>query len=156
VVYTNEAFMGTKRSCRTILQTLPDDKSLRSPNTMPDYIPRTDGDFDHWFSNFVDYALQNCVQLGLGEGEIAELLDIRSRWEMALSKHRAAREAARLATREKEKQRTAGEQTIRKHVRVIQARPATTNEQRRSLGITAKSDEQNREYILSTVHPHGY
>jgi hypothetical protein len=108
---------------------------------MPDYIPRTDGDFDHWFSNFVNYALQNCVQLGLGESEIAELLDVRSRWEMALSKHRAAREAARLATEDKEKKRSAGEQTIRKYVRVIQARPATINEQRRSLGITLKPEE---------------
>jgi hypothetical protein len=123
---------------------------------MADYLPRTDGDFDQWFSNFVDYALKHCAQLGLGENEIAELLEACSRWGLALTRHREAREAARLATENKELQRSSGEQVIRKYVRVIQARPATTNEQRRGLGITAKPDEQSREYLLPAIHPHSY
>jgi hypothetical protein len=121
---------------------------------MPDYLPRPDNVFDRWVADFIDYSAKHRKELGLSEGEIAELQKARNAWSEAFSKHQAAQEASRLATEDKERKRTAGERVIRKYVRVIQARPATTNEQRKELGITLKPDEpENSEMTRSTGPP---
>ncbi len=107
---------------------------------MPDFLPRTDAEFERWFDRFIEYSGAHCGELGLSGAEIAELRAMRNAWEAAFGRHQAAQEAARNATVMKEMTRVASEQAIRKYVRVIQARPATTNEQRRGMGITVKPD----------------
>lgn len=117
---------------------------------MPDYLPRPDSVFDRWVADFIGYSTMHRSELGLTDSEAAELQNARNAWKKAFARHQAAQEAARLATEDKEKKRTAVEQAIRKYVRIIQARPATTNQQRRELGITLKPDEPEEE---KKVHP---
>jgi len=112
---------------------------------MPDYLPRPDSVFDRWVADFIEYSTQHRSELGLTDSEAAELQKARNAWSQAFARHQSAQEAARLATEDKEQKRAAVEQAIRKYVRVIQARPATTNEQRRGLGITPKQDEPPQE-----------
>ncbi len=108
---------------------------------MPDYLPRPDSLFDRWVADFTEYSAKHRSELGLTESEVAELQKARNAWSQAFARHQSAQEAARLATDDKEQKRVAVEQTIRKYVRVIQARPSTTNEQRRGMGISLKPDE---------------
>jgi hypothetical protein len=109
---------------------------------MPDYLPRPDNAFDRWVADFTAYSMKHRAELGLSEGEITELQKARNAWSEAFARHKTAQEAARQATGIKEEKRAAVEQAIRKYVRVIQARPATTNRQRRELGITPKPEDQ--------------
>ena len=122
---------------------------------MPDYLPRTDTEFDRWFEGFVEYSMTHGDDLGLTVAEIAELQAVRSAWDAAYARNQAAREAAREATVMKEMPRVAGEQAIRKYVRIIQARPATTNTQRRGLGITVRPDEPRSGGIPPSSAPPG-
>jgi hypothetical protein len=108
---------------------------------MPDYLPRPDSVFDRWVADFIEYSTKHRSELGLTDSEAAELQKARNAWSQAFARHQAAQEAARLATEDKEQKRAAVQQAIRKYVRVIQARPATTNQQRRGLGISLKPDE---------------
>jgi hypothetical protein len=109
-------------------------------NTMPDYLPRTDAEFDRWFERFIEYSGTHGGELGLSGAEIAELRAMRNAWGASFARHQAAQETARNATVMKEMTRVASEQVLRKYVRVIQARPSTTNDQRRGMGITVKPD----------------
>jgi len=108
---------------------------------MPDYLPRSDNIFDEWFRNFLAGVKRQGSKLGLTDDEIGEIGMIQRSWSDALDRHRAARQAAREAAACKKTARQAGDQTIRKYVRMIQARPATTNRQRRELKIAAQKDE---------------
>lgn len=122
---------------------------------MPDYLPRPDSVFDRWVADFIEYSTKYRSELGLTDGEAAELQKARKAWSQAFARHQLAQEAARLATEDKENKRTAVEQVIRKYVRVIQARPATTNKQRRELGITLKPDEPENSEMIGTSAPPG-
>jgi len=118
---------------------------------MPDYLPRPDSVFDRWVADFIEYSTKHRSELGLTDSEAAELQKARKAWSQAFARHQLAQEAARLATEDKEQKRAAVEQAIRKYVRVIQARPATTNEQRRGLGISLKPDETPQETSVSAA-----
>lgn len=118
---------------------------------MPDYLPRPDSVFDRWVADFIEYSDKHRSELGLTEGEAAELKEARNSWNQAFAKHKLAQEAARLATEDKENKRAAVEQVIRKYVRVIQARPATTNQQRRGLGISLKPDQMEESTMSGAV-----
>jgi hypothetical protein len=109
---------------------------------MPDYLPRSDDDFDEWFENFLACVKRQGPQLGLTENDLEEIGSIQRSWSQAVDRHRAARQTARDAAACKKKARQAGERTIRKYVRMIQARPATTNQQRRGLGISLKPEDR--------------
>jgi hypothetical protein len=117
---------------------------------MPDYLPRPDNAFDRWVADFIEYSTNHRSALGLTDIEAAELQKARNAWSQAFARHQSAREAARLATVDKEQKRAAVEQAIRKYVRVIQARPATTNQQRRGLGITLMPDEPENSIMNGT------
>jgi hypothetical protein len=114
---------------------------------MPDYLPRPDSVFDRWVADFIEYSAKHRSELGLTDSEAAELQKARNAWSQAFARHQSAQEASRLATEDKEQKRAAVEQAIRKYVRVIQARPATTNAQRRGLGISLKLDEQRESGV---------
>ncbi|MDQ7799617.1 MAG: hypothetical protein RDU76_11860 [Candidatus Edwardsbacteria bacterium] len=114
---------------------------------MPDYLPRPDSVFDRWVADFIEYSTKHRSELGLTDGEAAELQKARNSWNQAFARHKLAQEAARLATEDKENKRAAVEQVIRKYVRVIQARPATTNKQRRGLGISLKPEEAEESAV---------
>jgi len=129
---------------------------------MPDYLPRPDSVFDSWVADFIEYATSHSTELGLTDREAAELQKARKAWSQAFGRHQLAKETARLATDDKEQKRAEVEQAIRKYVRVIQARPATTNQQRRELGISLKSEEQQETpaagtaMIISEINLAGY
>lgn len=118
---------------------------------MPDYLPRPDSVFDRWVADFIEYSIKHRSELGLTDGEATELQKASNAWSQAFARHQSAQEAARLATEDKEEKRAAAEQAVRKYVRVIQARPATTNQQRRGLGITVKPDEPPKEGVRPAI-----
>lgn len=120
---------------------------------MPDYLPRPDSVFDRWVADFIEYSTTHRSALGLTDSEAAELQKARNAWSQAFARHQSAQEAARLTTEDKEQKRAAVEQAIRKYVRVIQARPSTTNEQRRGLGISLKPDEPQESGVSGAAMP---
>jgi len=122
---------------------------------MPDYMPRPDNAFDRWVADFIEYSTKHRSELGLTDSEAAELQKARNAWTQAFARHQSVQEAARLATEDKEQKRAEAEQAIRKYVRVIQARPATNNKQRRGLGITLKSDEPKNSEMTGASAPPG-
>ena len=101
-----------------------------------DYIPRIDGDFDGWQQNFVTYAADHYVELGLESNVVTLLLVARANWELVHGKHVAARAAAVAARQAKDEGRAGYDKLIREVVRRIQAFAKTTDAQRGSLGIT--------------------
>lgn len=124
---------------------------------MPDYIPRTDSEFDKWFVNFLEFIKGNSGVLGLAKPEVDELKSTHKIWESSLLEHHLAQASARKATEAKEKQRVYSTRVIRKYVRIIQARPATTNLQRRALGITLKPEEtENDQNVPAASSGGGY
>jgi hypothetical protein len=137
VSYTSLWFKGTDCLFPGIEKLRKNGKTLK----MPDYIPRTDSDFDKWFAKFLDYIIKNSEKIGLSKHEVTELKASHAIWEESLLQHHLAQASARKATETKERQRKSSVKAIRKYVRIMQARPATTNEQRRALGITLKPDE---------------
>jgi len=122
---------------------------------MPDYLPRTDSEYDRWFVSFLEYIFKNSTNLGLLKHEVAELKAVHKIWEESLLEHHLAQASARKATEAKEKQRGYSSRVIRKYVRIIQARPATTNEQRRALGITLKPEESDQKETIPAAASSG-
>ncbi|MDO9068147.1 MAG: hypothetical protein Q7W05_06800, partial [Deltaproteobacteria bacterium] len=72
---------------------------------MPDYLPRPDSMFDRWVADFIEYSTKHRSELGLTDGEAAELQKARNSWDQAFARHKLAQEAARLATEDKENKR---------------------------------------------------
>ena len=105
---------------------------------MPDYIPKPDAEFEEWFAGFLAYCVAHKVELGLSDADILEIQVAKVTWSVAYSQHLAAQNAAEGATETKEEKRDAGEATIRKFVKIIQARPGVSDANREGLGITVR------------------
>jgi len=105
---------------------------------VPDYIPKPDAEFEEWFAGFLAYCVAHKVELGLSDADILEIQVAKVTWSVAYSQHLAAQNAAEGATETKEEKRDAGEATIRKFVKIIQARPGVSDANREGLGITVR------------------
>ena len=105
---------------------------------MPDYLPAPDAEFEEWFAGFLAYCVAHKVELGLSDADILEIQVAKVTWSVAYSQHLAAQNAAEGATETKEEKRDAGEATIRKFVKIIQARPGVSDANREGLGITVR------------------
>ncbi len=92
-----------------------------------DYIPRPDGDFDAWQTNFVSYASANAVALGLDPlVDIPPLTTVQAIWVADLPANTTA-QAARQA---KDDTRDSFEAVIRPLVARLQASPDVDNLER--------------------------
>jgi hypothetical protein len=104
---------------------------------MPDYIPRTDGEFDSWQTNFVTYASANAVALGLDPlVDIPPLTNAQTTWATDFPAHTTAQAAAQSARQAKDAARTTFEGVIRPLVARLQASPEVDDTERQALGIT--------------------
>lgn len=103
-----------------------------------DYIPRADGEFDSWQLNFLTYLAAHGFSLGIGAADIILLQQAQADWTAGYEGlQRLEAERAAMAA-EKARARKAYTDRIRSAAQRIQARPQTTNEDRKSLGIRVR------------------
>ena len=113
-----------------------------------DYIPRPDGDFDAWQTNFVDYAVANAIALGLDPiVDIPPLTAAQGVWASDYPANTAAQAAAEAARQAKVGARSAFEGVVRPLVARLQASPEVDDTERQALGITV------RDTIATPVQP---
>jgi hypothetical protein len=105
------------------------------------YIPRADGAFDAWQTNFQAYIDAHYGELGLPSDVPVRVKVARIDWDRAYADHTAARQAAAAARREKDDRRGDYDALIREVVRRVQARVSVTDAQRAALGITVRDAE---------------
>ena len=100
------------------------------------YIPRPDPEFEAWFARFLEYAVANAAALGLTPADLLEIQAGKATWSVAYANYQTAQNAAKASTQTKQERRDAAEEMLRKFVKMIQARPGTTDAQRAGLGVT--------------------
>jgi hypothetical protein len=100
------------------------------------YIPAPDPEFEAWFARFLEYAVANAAALGLTPADILEIQAGKAAWSVAYANYQTAQNAAKASTQTKQEKRDAAEVMLRKFVKMIQARPGTTDAQRAGLGVT--------------------
>ena len=105
---------------------------------MADYLPRPDGDFDAWQTNFGDYLNANLAAVGLTAGDVAALNAARAGWDAARPAHAAAQAAAAAARQTKDDARAALTAATRTLVARLQSSPQVDDAERRSLGLTVR------------------
>ena len=123
---------------------------------MPDYLPAPDAEFEEWFAGFLAYCVAHQAELGLTPADILEIQVAKATWSVAYSQHLAAQNAAEGATETKEEKRDLGEATIRKFVKIIQARPGVSDANREGLGITVRDTTltpQSEDIVRTTPAP---
>ena len=101
-----------------------------------DYIPDPDPEFEAWFARFLEYCVANAAALGLTPADLLDIQTNKAAWGVAYAKYQTDHNAAKASTQTKQERRDAAEETIRKYVKMIQARPGTTDAHRAGLGIT--------------------
>jgi hypothetical protein len=100
------------------------------------FIPRADGQFDAWQTNFVAYAAKNGAALGLDAEEIAKLESFQSQWDAHYAASEQQQALASAAVADKTNTRAEFEARLRSTAREIQSRATTTDAERGALGIT--------------------
>jgi len=121
-----------------------------------DYIPDPDAEFEEWFARFLEYCVAHKVELGLSDGDLLEIQTSKITWSLAYSNYQVAHNAAAASTETKEEKRDAGEATIRKFVKIIQARPGVSDASRENLGITVRDTTltpQSEDVVRTTPAP---
>ena len=97
-----------------------------------DYIPRSDTEFQLWATNFLTYANDHALDLGIAPTDVPSLAD----FIMKMTSNVAAQQAAQAARQAKDDSRDALESAIRQLVRQLQASPDVDDSERAALGIT--------------------
>ncbi len=100
-------------------------------------MPRADGDFDAWQTNFVAYALKNSPALGLSHAEVEALEDGQKDWRKNYDFVTDARATLASAVAAKNDAREAFAAIIRRAAVRIQADPDIDDAQRAALGLNA-------------------
>jgi len=101
-----------------------------------DYMPAPDPEFEAWFARFLEYAVANAAALGLTPADLLEIQAGKATWSVAYANYQTAQNAAKASTQTKQEKRDAAEVMLRKFVKMIQARPGTTDAHRAGLGVT--------------------
>jgi hypothetical protein len=102
------------------------------------YIPRPDGDFSAWATNYYDAVKDWWLAQGLKESDLLPLQQALNIWISAYPSHIAAQAAAEGARQAKDAARAALEKQIRPITNFVQGYPATTNAARAEMGITVR------------------
>jgi len=103
---------------------------------MPDYIPRSDTEFQAWLANFVTYANAHVADLGLAPGDIIPISTGQTDFEAKMTDNFTAQQAAQSARQAKDASRDQLESLIRQLVRQLQASGDVDDAERAALGIT--------------------
>lgn len=107
--------------------------------TTTDYIPSSDGDFNAWLQNFVNYVVTNSVDLGVSAGEVTALRNARTDWVSQYAANGTAQAAATSARQAKDDSRDNAESLLRPLVGGLQSRTTVTDAQRQAMGITVRA-----------------
>ncbi len=108
------------------------------PRTTSNYIPRPDGDFSAWVTNYYDAVKDWWLAQGLKASDLLPLQQALNIWISAYPSHIAAQAAAEGARQAKDAARAALEKQIRPITNFVQGYPATTNADRAEMGITVR------------------
>lgn len=110
---------------------------------MSDYIPNSDAEFQTWQTNFLSYANDNAVELGITNEDLEPLNLSQSNWENDYNAATAAAAAAAAAKQQKTDSRQDFEAKLRNLTQQLQKNPDLTNAHRASLGITIPQNRSN-------------
>jgi hypothetical protein len=102
------------------------------------YIPRPDGDFSAWATNYYDAVKDWWLAQGLKASDLLPLQQALNIWISAYPSHIAAQAAAEGSRQAKDAARAALEKQIRPITNFVQGYPATTNAARAEMGITVR------------------
>ena len=122
---------------------------------MADYIPTTDGTFGAWANNFMDYANGHLADLGLAAGDLTELANMQADYNVKMSDHITARQAAQSARQAKDDSRNKFKSAIRHLVRQLQASSAVDDPEREAMGITVADTIRTANTAKITTRPIG-
>jgi hypothetical protein len=108
------------------------------PRTTSNYIPRPDGDFSAWVTNYYEAVKDWWVAQGLKESDLLPLQQALLAWIAAYPAHVAAQQRAEGARQAKDAARAALEKQVRPVTNFVQGYPKTTNADRAEMGITVR------------------
>jgi hypothetical protein len=117
---------------------------------MADFIPKSDADFDHFFSQFDTWLGANGATHGVDPADITALDGLLSAWATAYAAHLAAQTAAEAARATKDGARADSTVLIRKLGAIIQADPATTDADRAASGLPIRDTTRTAAPVPTT------
>jgi hypothetical protein len=123
---------------------------------MPDYLPRSDIEFDQWMQNFTNYVVANATQLGVSTMEKSSLVARNSDWGNKYQSHILAKAAAHGATEMKDNERDSAEEFVRRLVKRITSYSNTNDADREAMGITVPDTEPTpipEDVVINTPTP---
>lgn len=103
---------------------------------MADYLPGSDIEFVQWAATFSAYVSAHEAHLGVAPEVTIALIAAVDDWKAKYDTHVAAQTAAKVACGSKDTSRRDLTTMVRPIVKQIQANAATTDDDRRALGIT--------------------
>jgi len=104
-----------------------------------DWFPQADADISPWLTNFINVALSQLVPTHLTAAELAPVQGALDAWNDSYSNLMTAQAQAQAARTAKDGKRDDILEVLRPFVKIIQAKPAVTDEMRAALGITVRS-----------------
>lgn len=120
------------------------------------FIPRPDSEFDEWIQNFVVLLKQFGAALGIPGNLITDMDNLMQTWVADYQGHLVAKAAARGKREAKDETLDNAAKLARTITNMLQANPATTNEQRELFRITVpdtKPTPLSPDYVLSVPPP---
>jgi hypothetical protein len=109
---------------------------------MPDYIPRSDVDFNEWINNFMQELNSRVDTLGITDAEFTALDTAHGAWGNAYDIHKRAQTAAATASQQKQAARETFVSAVRPVIARTQMHPNMQDADRNALGITVRSTER--------------
>jgi len=102
-------------------------------------MPSSDGDFNAWLQNFVDYVAANAPALNVSPAEVATLQNGRADWNPKYATNITAQAAAQSARQAKDDSRDENETAVRSLVGRLQSTTTITDAQRLAMGINVRA-----------------
>jgi len=117
---------------------------------MPDWIKRSDDDFDDQFAQFNAWVQDNGLTHGLTAGQLTALDNAYTAWSPAFINHKAAQTNATAAKEIKDDKRADGEALMREQAATLQVNSLTTDAERMSAGMAVRDGTRTRAAVPTT------
>jgi len=101
-----------------------------------DYIPRSDTGLQLWAENFITYANDHLLDIGIDPSDMLPIVNAKTDFDTKMTANVAAQQSAQSARQAKDDSRDTLESLIRALVRRLQASPEVDDTERAGLGIT--------------------
>lgn len=121
---------------------------------MPDFVPATDADFNTWVTNLGSFVNANLPDFGLVAADMTAFNAALTTWNTSYPAVAPAVAAASAATQAKATAHDGLVAITRAVVKLIQAKPAVTDESKQAIGITV-SDGSKTPVAVPTTAPVG-